>query len=198
MSTRSYTRPMSSQAETDTADRSTVDAPMTHADIRAMIDTIETMREADQYQVFEIFRQDTSKYTENRNGVFVNLSHVDESTLQKLATYVQYWNLQQTAIAKTEAESRALAQQFCIDTDATPGALPKPPVTTVHDTVKSDAQREQASTAVDAELTDSERELVKVHLEHRRISLHKGKKHRFEGSAARVARKCLHSDDGTA
>ena len=70
------------------------------------------MQEVDQYQVFELIQQDTNKYTENRNGVFVNLSHLDDATLQKLATFVQYWTIQREAIAKTEAESKSLAAQF--------------------------------------------------------------------------------------
>lgn len=203
--------------------------PLSHADLRQLVDTIHTMQEVDQYQVFELIQQDTNKYTENRNGVFVNLSHLDDATLQKLATFVQYWTIQREAIAKTEAESKSLAAQFGganPDDEAggaaaggaaasvqaeghgggaggvgTGGSAPTHPTSAAH-AVATDAQRERESTKTSAvvanELTEAERDLVKVSVENRRISLHKGKKHRFEGSAARVARKCLHSsDDGS-
>ena len=213
--------------------------PLSHADLRQLVDTIHTMQEVDQYQVFELIQQDTNKYTENRNGVFVNLSHLDDATLQKLATFVQYWSIQREAIAKTEAESKSLAAQFgganpddeaggvaagtaasahaeghgvgghgCggagasgVGIGGSSSSAPAHHTSAAH-TVATDAQRERESTKTSAvvanELTEAERDLVKVSVENRRISLHKGKKHRFEGSAARVARKCLHSsDDGS-
>ena len=211
--------------------------PLSHADLRQLLDTIHTMQEVDQYQVFELIQQDTNKYTENRNGVFVNLSHLDDTTLQKLATFVQYWTIQREAIAKTEAESKSLAAQFggvnpddevggvaaggtaasehaeghgrsghgrggagASGVGGTGGGSSSAPahISAAH-AVATDAQRERESTKTSAvvanELTEAERDLVKVSVENRRISLHKGKKHRFEGSAARVARKCLHSSD---
>ena len=225
---------------TDPTTTSAADAdaapPLSHADLRQLVDTIHTMQEVDQYQVFELIQQDTNKYTENRNGVFVNLSHLDDATLQKLATFVQYWTIQREAIAKTEAESKSLAAQFGganPDDEAggvaaggtaasahaeghgghgrsgvgastgasTSASAPAHPTSAAH-AVATDAQRERESTKTSAvvanELTEAERDLVQVSVENRRISLHKGKKHRFEGSAARVARKCLHSsDDGS-
>lgn len=223
--------PATDQAPTDATDAA---PPLSHADLRQLVDTIHTMQEVDQYQVFELIQQDTNKYTENRNGVFVNLSHLDDATLQKLATFVQYWTIQREAIAKTEAESKSLAEQFggvLADDDAgaaaaaqaggggggsgggngggngatggpsADGAGASAHHASAAHTVATDAQRERestkASTVVANELTEAERDLVKVSVENRRISLHKGKKHRFEGSAARVARKCLHSEDGS-
>ena len=216
--------------------------PLSHADLRNLVDTIHTMQEVDQYQVFELIQQDTNKYTENRNGVFVNLSHLDDTTLQKISTFVQYWTIQREAIAKTEAESKSLAAQFggAQHPEDEAGSLTSTTATNAqadgqtssHDgggcgrsvassnrvgagsssnapahhlsaaqAVATDAQRERESTktlsVVANELTEAERDLVKVSVDNRRISLHKGKKHRFEGSAARVARKCLHSDDGS-
>ena len=212
---------------TDTTSSDAPDAapPLSHADLRQLVDTIHTMQEVDQYQVFELIQQDTTKYTENRNGVFVNLSHLEDTTLQKLATFVQYWTIQREAIAKTEAESKSLAAQFgggeqdehtagapnanttqTVGTSETHGEHVRTEgvgagtaqFSTAH-AVATDAQRERESTKTSSvvanELSEAERDLVKVSVENRRISLHKGKKHRFEGSAARVARKCLHSDD---
>ena len=206
----------------DPATTPDVSPPLSHADLRQLVDTIHTMQEVDQYQVFELIQQDTNKYTENRNGVFVNLSHLDDTTLQKLATFVQYWTIQREAIAKTEAESKSLAAQFGggAHSEDEVGAAAQaagsgvnarssagvedagiPAHASVAHAVATDAQRERESTKTSAvvanELTEAERDLVKVSVENRRISLHKGKKHRFEGSAARVARKCLHSEDGS-
>ena len=179
---------------------------MTHADIRALIDTVERMQEAEQYQVFDLLKQETNKYTENQNGVFVNLSHVEEATLRKIATFVKYWEMQRVEIAEKEAASKALAAE--LGTTGHPATIaantemaPRPCGETCDDTggtrvsERFTATYKPESTVVDTDLTESEREQVKVHLENRRISLNKGKKHRFEGSAARVARKCMHTDD---
>lgn len=191
-------------------EKSEAEHPLSHSDLRMLVDTIHTMQEIDQLQVFEIIKQDTSKYTENCNGVFINLSHLEPSTLQKLSTFVQYWNIQRKAIAKTEEQSKSLAAQFnsnhqeelredeSHDTHTSANRINTNQ--SVSDTLlRADAQREIQSkkkmNLVAQGLTDAERNMVKVSTDNRRISLHKGKKHRFEGSAARVARKCLHSED---
>lgn len=175
---------------------------MTHAEIRALIDTVERMQEAEQYQVFDLLKQETNKYTENQNGVFVNLSHVEEATLRKLATFVEYWEMQRVEIAEKEAVSKALAAELgttehpaanAANTEMAPRPCDETGGTRVRE--RSATTYKAESTLVDTDLTASEREQVKVHLENRRISLHRGKKHRFEGSAARVARKCMHADD---
>lgn len=184
-----------------------VEQSLSHSDLRLLVDTIHTMQEIDQLQVFEIIKQDTSKYTENRNGVFINLSHLESSTLQKLSTFVQYWNIQRKAIAKTEEHSKSLAAQFnsnqekiMEDASNENKACANPKDTnSVSTAIIADIERELQSKKkmdlVAQSLTEAERNMVKVNMENRRISLHKGKKHRFEGSAARVARKCLHSED---
>ena len=188
-----------------------VQHPLSHSELRLLVDTIHTMQEIDQLQVFEIIKQDTLKYTENSNGVFINLSHLDNSTLQKLSTFVQYWNIQREAIAKTEEQSKSLAAQFNsnhkdeLKEDESHENMNSSNQQTTNQsftaTLMADAQREIQSKKkmdlVSQGLTDAERNMVKVSTDNRRISLHKGKKHRFEGSAARVARKCLHSEDKT-
>ena len=184
-----------------------VEHPLSHSDLRLLVDTIHTMQEIDQLQVFEIIKQESSKYTENRNGVFINLSHLEPSTLQKLSTFVQYWNIQREAIARTEEHSKSLAAQFNSnhpedtreDEEHNGSADTMNTNQSVSATLLADAEREiQSKKKMDLVaqgLTDAERNMVKVSMDSRRISLHKGKKHRFEGSAARVVRKCLHSED---
>lgn len=188
-----------------------VQHPLSHSELRLLVDTIHTMQEIDQLQVFEIIKQDTLKYTENSNGVFINLSHLDNSTLQKLSTFVQYWNIQREAIAKTEEQSKSLAAQFNsnhkdeLKEDESHENMNSSNQQNTNQsftaTLMADVQREiQSKKKIDLVsqgLTDAERNMVKVSTDNRRISLHKGKKHRFEGSAARVARKCLHSEDKT-
>ena len=188
-----------------------VQHPLSHSELRLLVDTIHTMQEIDQLQVFEIIKQDTLKYTENSNGVFINLSHLDNSTLQKLSTFVQYWNIQREAIAKTEEQSKSLAAQFNSNhkdefkEDESHENMNSSNQQNTNQsftaTLMADVQREiQSKKKIDLVsqgLTDAERNMVKVSTDNRRISLHKGKKHRFEGSAARVARKCLHSEDKT-
>lgn len=166
---------------------------MSHSDLRLLVDTIHTIQEIDQMQVFEIIKQESSKYTENRNGVFINLSHLEPSTLQKLSTFVQYWNIQREAIAKTEEHSKSLAAQFNSnhpedtreDDEHTGSADNMNTKQSVSATLLADAQREiQSKKKMDLVaqgLTDAERNMVKVSSDNRRISLHKGKKHRFEG-----------------
>ena len=43
-------------------------------------------------ELFSIIKKDTSKYTVNKNGVFLNLKNVDDKLMLKIKQYVDYVN----------------------------------------------------------------------------------------------------------
>ena len=54
-------------------------------------------------EVFKIIHKTNSTYTQNNNGVFVNLNWIDEHILQKIYEYVCFCLTSQTEINKYEA-----------------------------------------------------------------------------------------------
>ena len=40
------------------------------------------------YQIFCMVKEDTDKYTQNNNGIFVNIKRLKESTIEKIYKFV--------------------------------------------------------------------------------------------------------------
>jgi len=53
-------------------------------------------------EIFKILHKNKSVYTQNNNGVFVNLNWVDEKILQQIYDYIQFCLRSQTEINKYE------------------------------------------------------------------------------------------------
>ena len=127
---------------------------------------------------------------------------MDNETLQKIAAFVQYWKLQKITIETTENKTRSYAESFASNvgetsnqhTDAYDNNVDTQKQITKH--LETETKRELESTKTDVSVsTKAEKHLVQVNMKTQKTSLHKGKKHRFEGSAARVVRKCLQSNE---
>ena len=63
-------------------------------DIKHMVELIENLKNDEDYvAIFEILMEDNSNsYTQNSNGVFLNLSVVSDKTLQKISKYLKKIN----------------------------------------------------------------------------------------------------------
>lgn len=53
-------------------------------------------------EIFKILHKNNSIYTQNNNGIFVNLNWVDENILQQIYDYIQFCLRSQTEINKYE------------------------------------------------------------------------------------------------
>ena len=51
---------------------------------------IEQLDKNELLEIFKIIRSDTKKYTENNNGIFINLKHLKKNTLKKIFNIVNY------------------------------------------------------------------------------------------------------------
>jgi hypothetical protein len=41
-------------------------------------------------EIFNIIKKDTSQYTENKNGIFINLKNLNENTINKISHFINY------------------------------------------------------------------------------------------------------------
>lgn len=69
-----------------------------------MIEEIQQLATSEHEQLFKILKSYTAKYTENLNGVFVNLAHVPNEALHKLKDVLTFWKDQRQHIEMSEIE----------------------------------------------------------------------------------------------
>lgn len=57
---------------------------------KKLIETVKNLSNIEYYEIFNIFKEDNTQYTENANGVFINLQNIGEHTLDKIFNFIDY------------------------------------------------------------------------------------------------------------
>ena len=83
--------------------------------LQTLRDDIEKMEPIHQQRVFEIMKNKRISYTENNNGIFINLTTVDEATINEIKSYLLYVDLQQEQLDKGEKDKEDYIKQFYKD-----------------------------------------------------------------------------------
>jgi len=65
-----------------------------YSSMKRMIEKIGMLGESEQYQIFNIIRENKQKYTENQNGIFINFNQLNSGTLQTINQYVNFFEKQ--------------------------------------------------------------------------------------------------------
>ena len=55
-----------------------------------IIDTIKNFSKVEHIEIFKIFKKHNVKYTENSNGIFVNLNVLNEKIINRIRTFVNF------------------------------------------------------------------------------------------------------------
>ena len=61
-------------------------------DTKKIIDDIESMTKEHHIEIFKILKSYDIKYTENNNGIFINMNNIDLECLDKINNYVNFIN----------------------------------------------------------------------------------------------------------
>lgn len=81
-------------------------------------ESIEKMSKYHQQEILEILKNFKSVIlNENNNGVFINLSNLDNEVICKLEDYISYFNRQQQYIDVIEMEKRSIETNFFDDNE---------------------------------------------------------------------------------
>ena len=83
--------------------------------LQSLRDEIEKMEPIHQQRVFDIMKNKRISYTENNNGIFINLTTVDEETIKEIKSYLLYVDLQQEQLDKGEKDKEDYIKQFYKD-----------------------------------------------------------------------------------
>jgi len=57
---------------------------------KKIIDIVKNLSKLEYFEIFEIFKKDNCSYSENKNGIFINLNNVNEDTIDKIFNFINF------------------------------------------------------------------------------------------------------------
>ena len=78
-------------------------------------DKIQKLSKFHQLEIFRIFKTQEINFTENRNGIFVNMNDLDEITLRTIEEYLNYVSKQQQHLDSVEKKKAIIVKSFFKD-----------------------------------------------------------------------------------
>jgi hypothetical protein len=86
--------------------------------LTSLRDNIENMEKIHQVHILKIFKKYNVEYTENTNGIFINMSILKDEAIVEIKSYIEYVKLQQKQLEKVEAEKESYKKEFYKDNKA--------------------------------------------------------------------------------
>jgi hypothetical protein len=81
-------------------------------------DEVEKMEKIHQINILKIFKKHNIDFTENSNGIFVNMTILSTDILEEINSYISYVNLQQKQLNKVEQDKERYKKEFYKDNKA--------------------------------------------------------------------------------
>ena len=66
-------------------------------------------------KIFKILKDNEVKYSENRNGIFINMTSLKDLTITQLEDYLKYVNKQEKQLSDIEAQKDELSNTYFKD-----------------------------------------------------------------------------------
>ena len=85
------------------------------SELKKLRDHIEKMDMIHQIHILKILKDNNIEYTENTNGVFINMTLLDEATLKQIKNFIKYVNLQQKQLESVEDIKAKYQEEFYKD-----------------------------------------------------------------------------------
>lgn len=74
--------------------------------------SIELLSKESQVEIFKIFKDNNVEFSENKNGVFINLSLVNKNVIDKLKNHMIYINKQEKIINDFESKKHNVEEEY--------------------------------------------------------------------------------------
>ena len=87
-------------------------------DKKNLVLKIEGLGKLEQVEIFKIIKTETNYYTENVNGIFINMSILNTSILEEMKEYIDYVSLQQSQLNEIEKDKERYKKEFYKDNKA--------------------------------------------------------------------------------
>lgn len=91
---------------------------MDNTDLLKIRDEVEKMEKIHQINILKIFKKHNIDFTENSNGIFVNMTILSTDILEEINSYISYVNLQQKQLNKVEQDKERYKKEFYKDNKA--------------------------------------------------------------------------------
>lgn len=87
-------------------------------ELTTLRDQIESMEHIHQLRVLEIIKNYNTEYTENSNGIFINMTMLKNGIIEEIQNYIKYVSLQQQQLDKIEHDKETIIKEFYKDNKA--------------------------------------------------------------------------------
>ena len=84
-------------------------------DIKKLRDIIENMNKIHQIHILKILKENDIQFTENNNGIFVNMSLLNKKTLNSIKKFIKYVHLQEEQLENVEDIKAKYQEEFYKD-----------------------------------------------------------------------------------
>ena len=76
---------------------------------------IENMSKDHQIKILEIIQENKILYSENKNGIFINMNNLKPDMIEKIKDYINYTQCQETNLQNVEKMKKKLQNKFFKD-----------------------------------------------------------------------------------
>ena len=84
-------------------------------DLTALRDYIENLEKHQHLQIVRIIQKNNIDFTENRNGIFLNMKDLNKKTMKEITQYLKYIEIQQKQLDTDENIKKTYANNFFND-----------------------------------------------------------------------------------
>lgn len=75
-------------------------------------DLVEQYNKQQQLDILKIFIEDSVNISENLNGIFINLTDIQDSTIKKIQEYINFINIQNIKLTDIETTRKDIENTF--------------------------------------------------------------------------------------
>ena len=84
-------------------------------ELKQLRDHIENMDTIHQIHIFKILKKNQIEYTENNNGIFINMTLLNNATIKHIQNFIKYVDLQQKQLESVEDIKAKYQKEFYKD-----------------------------------------------------------------------------------
>ena len=81
---------------------------------------IEKLDKVHHVGILKILKKNTVQYSENSNGIFINLTKINDIIIENIKKYVKYVNLQEVELGDIEDQKKEYKKEFYNDNKELP------------------------------------------------------------------------------
>ena len=171
---------------------------LTPVEMVHIIEEVNQLSNAEHEQIFKIVQQHSCRFTENLNGVFLNLAHLPIEVLKKIQELLTFWKDQQELFQDTGQQEILMAD--LVDTHSEETIVHRASKASITCENQNDRKTSfEESTAVSHHFTKEDIDVICGRSDKRtKLALNNHVKQNLiksGGSALRVAKKCIATED---